>query len=82
MPGKTKFSTFSMRLDDVPSVQKARADPALARRDIPRFLQLYREGRLPVDILNSRFIDLDQVNEGFDALDQGEVARQIIKFDI
>ena len=52
------------------------------KRDIPRFLQLYREGRLPVDILNSRFIDLDQVNEGFDALDQGEVARQIIKFDI
>jgi len=52
------------------------------RRDIPRFLQLYREGQLPVDILNSRFIDLEQVNEGFDALDQGEVARQIIKFDI
>ena len=52
------------------------------RRDIPRFLQLYREGQLPVDILNSRFIDLEEVNEGFDALDQGEVARQIIKFDI
>ena len=32
--------------------------------------------------LYSRFIDLDEVNEGFDALDQGEVARQIIKFDI
>jgi len=52
------------------------------KRDIPRFLQLYREGQLPVDILNSRFIELEQVNEGFDALDQGEVARQIIKFDI
>lgn len=52
------------------------------KRDIPRFLQLYREGQLPVDILNSRFVTLDQVNEGFDALDQGEVARQIIKFDI
>ncbi|MAD23016.1 MAG: alcohol dehydrogenase [Verrucomicrobiales bacterium] len=52
------------------------------KRDIPRFLELYREGRLQVDVLNSRFISLDQVNEGFDALDQGEVARQIIKFDI
>ena len=52
------------------------------KRDIPRFLELYREGRLQVDVLNSRFIRLDQVNEGFDALDQGEVARQIIKFDI
>ena len=31
-----------------------------------------------MDILNSRFVTLDQVNEGFDALDQGEVARQIM----
>ena len=52
------------------------------KRDIPRFMRLYAEGRLPVDILNSRFIGLEQVNEGFDALDQGEVARQIIKFEV
>ena len=52
------------------------------KRDIPRFMRLYAEGRLPVDVLNSRFIDLEQVNESFDALAQGEVARQIIKFDI
>jgi alcohol dehydrogenase len=51
------------------------------KRDIPRFMRLYAEGRLPVDVLNSRFIDLEQVNESFDALDQGEVARQIIKFE-
>ena len=51
-------------------------------RDIPRFMRLYAEGRLPVDVLNSRFIGLEQVNEGFDALDQGEVARQIIKFEV
>ena len=52
------------------------------KRDIPRFLELSREGHLQIDVLNSRFITLDQVNEGFDALAQGEVARQIIKFDI
>ena len=52
------------------------------KRDIPRFMRLYAEGRLSVDVLNSRFIELGQVNEGFDALDRGEVARQIIKFDI
>ncbi|HJN81809.1 MAG: alcohol dehydrogenase [Roseibacillus sp.] len=51
------------------------------KRDIPRFMRLYAEGRLPVDVLNSRFIDLEQVNESFDALDRGEVARQIIKFE-
>ena len=52
------------------------------KRDIPRFMRLYTEGRLPVDDLNSRIIELEQVNESFDALAQGEVARQIIKFDI
>ena len=52
------------------------------KRDIPRFMRLYAEGKLQVDVLNSRFINLEQVNEGFDALAQGEVARQIIKFNL
>lgn len=51
------------------------------QRDIPRFMNLYRAGRLPVDILKSREIKLDQVNEAFDALDAGEVVRQVIVFN-
>jgi alcohol dehydrogenase len=50
------------------------------QRDIPRFLNLYRAGLLPVQLLKSREIKLDQVNEAFDALDRGEVARQVIRF--
>lgn len=50
------------------------------QRDIPRFLNLYRAGLLPVGLLKSREIKLDQVNEAFDALDRGEVARQVIRF--
>jgi len=49
-------------------------------RDIPRFLRMHRAGNLPVELLRSRDITLDQVNEGFDALDRGEVARQVIRF--
>jgi alcohol dehydrogenase len=50
------------------------------QRDIPRFMNLYRAGLLPVQLLKSREIKLDQVNEAFDALDRGEVARQVIRF--
>lgn len=50
------------------------------QRDIPRFISLYRAGLMPVQLLKSREIKLDQVNEAFDALDRGEVARQVIRF--
>jgi alcohol dehydrogenase len=50
------------------------------QRDIPRFIRLYKAGLLPVDLLKSREIKLDQVNEAFDALDAGEVVRQIVRF--
>jgi Zn-dependent alcohol dehydrogenase len=33
-----------------------------------------------VDLLTSRVIKLDEVNEGFDLLERGEVARQVIRF--
>jgi alcohol dehydrogenase len=50
------------------------------QRDIPRFMEMHRAGLLPVDLLTSRIITLDEVNEGFDALEQGLVARQVIRF--
>lgn len=50
------------------------------QRDIPRFINLYRAGLLPVDLIKSREIGLHEVNEAFDALDRGEVARQVIRF--
>lgn len=50
------------------------------QRDIPRFIEMYRTGALPVDLIRSRDIRLDEVNEGFDRLDRGEVVRQVIRF--
>lgn len=49
--------------------------------DVPRFIKLYRAGLLPVDLLKSGEIRLEEVNRGFDTLDRGEVARQVIRFD-
>ncbi|WP_338067515.1 zinc-binding dehydrogenase [Thermus tengchongensis] len=48
------------------------------RRDLPRFLALYRAGRLPVDRLLSRTLRLEEINEGFERLAQGEVVRQVV----
>ncbi len=49
-------------------------------RDIPHYIELFRQGKLPVDALISSKIALDDINVGFDALADGEVVRQIITF--
>jgi S-(hydroxymethyl)glutathione dehydrogenase/alcohol dehydrogenase len=51
------------------------------RVDMPRYVDLYLDGRLKLDELVSRRITLDEVNDGFDAMKAGEVARSIITFD-
>jgi alcohol dehydrogenase len=49
-------------------------------RDIPRYIALYRAGRLPVDRLMSGKLQLDEINEGFDRLHEGRAVRQVIAF--
>ncbi|MDH6243469.1 alcohol dehydrogenase catalytic domain-containing protein [Mycobacterium sp. OTB74] len=53
---------------------------AVPARDIPRFVDLWRAGRLPVEALVSNTISLDQINTGMDALAEGRAVRQIITF--
>lgn len=49
-------------------------------RDIPRFMGMHRRGLLPVDLLLSREIGLDGINQAFDSLDRGEALRQLLVF--
>lgn len=49
-------------------------------RDIPRYMDLYRRGRLPIDRLMSGKIGLSQINEGFDRLHEGKVVRLVVEF--
>ncbi len=44
-------------------------------RDIPRFINLYQQGKLPVDRLLTDVLPLEQINEGFDRLERGDVCR-------
>ncbi|MGH6785036.1 MAG: zinc-binding dehydrogenase, partial [Sphingomicrobium sp.] len=47
-------------------------------RDLPRYVELYRRGKLPVDRLMSDHLKLDQINLGFDRLHEGKVVRQVV----
>lgn len=53
-------------------------DPA---RDIPRVIALARHGALDLERLVSRRITLDAVNDAFDDMVAGEIARSLVVFD-
>ncbi len=50
------------------------------RTDMPRYVQMYLDGRLRLDEMISGTLDLEDVNTGFAELKSGTVARQIIVF--
>ena len=50
-------------------------------RDIPAYIELYKTGRLDVEKLISHRIKLEDINDGFERLAQGDALRQIILFD-
>ena len=47
-------------------------------RDIPRYMGLFQDGKLPIDRLTSHQISLDDLNEGFDRMAEGSVVRQVM----
>jgi alcohol dehydrogenase len=49
-------------------------------RDIPRYIELFQAGELPVDRLLSGTMPLERINEGFDRLAAGEALRQTVVF--
>ena len=51
------------------------------RIDMPRLIEFFQQGRLPLSHLVSGRLKLGQINEGFAALQKGGVARNVIVFD-
>ena len=52
----------------------------VTQRDVPRFIELHREGHLPTDKLISHHIQLGDINAALDRLADGEALRQVIEF--
>jgi len=51
------------------------------RADIPKLLGLYRDGQLMLDELITKRYSLDEINEGYRAMREGENIRGVIVFD-
>jgi len=48
--------------------------------DIPRYVDLYMAGKLPIDKLITNHCDLSEINEAYEALERGEEIRTVIQF--
>jgi S-(hydroxymethyl)glutathione dehydrogenase/alcohol dehydrogenase len=51
------------------------------RRDFPRLLGLWRAGRLDLEGMITRRMQIEEINDAFKAMQAGEVIRQVITFD-
>lgn len=51
------------------------------RVDVPRYVQMYRDGRLNIDDMITNRMPLEDINSGFDQMRTGRVARNLIVFD-
>ena len=49
--------------------------------DMPRLVDFYMAGKLHLDPMISRRLRLDQINEAFDELRRGELARSVVVFE-
>jgi S-(hydroxymethyl)glutathione dehydrogenase/alcohol dehydrogenase len=50
--------------------------------DMPRYVDMYLAGKLKLDEMVSRRIKLEQVNDAFEEMKKGEIARSVIVFDV
>ncbi len=51
------------------------------RIDFPKLANLYMNERLMLDEMISMRLKLEEINKGFEHLEQGKVARAIVVFD-
>jgi S-(hydroxymethyl)glutathione dehydrogenase / alcohol dehydrogenase len=51
------------------------------RVDMPRYIDFYLQGRLNLDDMISRRGKLEDVNDAFASMKNGEVARTVLMFD-
>jgi alcohol dehydrogenase len=65
---------------DEKSIRGSYMGSCVPERDVPIFIELYKQGRLPIDRLKSGTIPLEDINAGFDRLADVAAVRQIVAF--
>lgn len=80
IPMGTKIEIHGYELLGDKRIQGSNMGSNRFRVDMPRYVDLYLQGRLKLDELVSARISLDQINEGFATMKGGAVARSVIMF--
>jgi alcohol dehydrogenase len=65
---------------DEKSIRGSYMGSCVPERDVPAFIELYKQGRLPIDRLKSGTLPLADINAGFDRLADVAAVRQIVEF--
>lgn len=73
------FPAYAFPLDEKGVIGSYYGSPRF-RFDMPRILDLYMAKKLKLDELVSRKIRLDQINDAFEWMEKGEVARTVIEY--
>jgi len=68
-------------VSDEKSIRGSYMGSCVPERDVPIFIELYKQGRLPIDRLKSGTLPLADINRGFDRLADVAAVRQIVVFD-
>jgi alcohol dehydrogenase len=82
LPGPTaRFALpLAQLVAEARTVKGSYLGSCVPRRDIPAFIALHRQGRLPVDRLIGGTIALDDLNGAMDRLAEGTAVRQVVLF--
>lgn len=79
-PKETFNLPLSSLVTDERAIRGSFMGSCVPQRDIPKFIEMYRRGLLPVNRLRSGTVTLETINEGFDRLARGETIRDILVF--
>jgi S-(hydroxymethyl)glutathione dehydrogenase / alcohol dehydrogenase len=80
IPFGTKIEIHGADLLSEKKIQGSNMGSNRFRVDMPRYIDLYMQGRLKLDELVSARIKLEEINEGFATMKAGSVARNVIIF--
>jgi S-(hydroxymethyl)glutathione dehydrogenase / alcohol dehydrogenase len=77
------YGKFELEMHDVLQerrIQGSTMGSINLRKDLPYLLNLYKAGRLNLDRLVSKQIPLEEINEGYAAISDGNIARSVVVF--
>ena len=80
-PASATFSyNHTSLVGEEKSIRGCYMGSCVPERDVPIFIELYKQGRLPIDRLKSGTLPLEDINKGFDRLADVAAIRQIVTF--